>query len=61
MSVTSMKEDIKYKVINEKGEELAIENSNMLAEMFISKLPEDVKRGAKIIPVTEGNQQVLFG
>lgn len=52
---------VKYKVLGKNGEELAIKPSQLLAEMFINGLPEELREGAKAVPVTDTGKQLLFG
>ena len=35
--------------------------SKMIAEQAFAQLPQDVKERAKIVPVTEGGQELLLG
>jgi hypothetical protein len=53
--------NVKYKIITEGGEVLAIEQSKLLADMFVSKLTEEQKKKCIIVPITEDNKEVLLG
>lgn len=52
---------VKYKVINEDGSQLSVEDSRSLAELFINGLPSEIREKCKIVPITEDNKQILFG
>lgn len=54
-------DDVKYKVVTKDGKELAVKGSKMLAELFVNDLPEELKEGCNIVPVTGSGQQILFG
>lgn len=59
--IADSQDTVKYKVVGPNGEELAVKPSQMLAEMFINGLPEEQRGGAKVVPITESGQQLLFG
>jgi hypothetical protein len=52
---------IQYKVVGKDGKELTTKSSKMLAELFVNDLPDELKEGCNIIPVTDTGKQVLFG
>lgn len=50
-----------YKVYNKAGRELAVRPSKMLADMYIGNLPDELKEGCYVVPITEEGKQILFG
>lgn len=52
---------VKYRVVDKHGNEVAIKDTHMLAEMYINTLPDEVKEGCKVVPITEDGKQLLFG
>jgi len=59
--IVDTEHNVKYKIVGKNGEELAVKPSQMLAEMFINGLPEEIKEGARVVPVTDTGKQLLFG
>lgn len=53
-------EVVKYRVELD-GRVLTEAQSRHLAESFVSTLAKDQQSKARIVPITEGGQQVLFG
>jgi hypothetical protein len=51
---------VKYRVELD-GQKLTDAQSRHLAENFVASLTPDKQARAKIVPITEGGQQVLFG
>lgn len=51
----------KYKIVDKNGKEIGVENTKHLAEMRMVSLPEELREGCNIIPITEDNKQLLFG
>jgi len=59
--ITDTESNVKYKIVSKDGTQLSVEGSKPLAEMYVNNLPQDLREGCNIIPVTEDNKQVLFG
>lgn len=51
----------KYKIVDKNGNSIGVENTKQLAEMKLISLPEELREGCNIIPITEDNKQLLFG
>lgn len=54
-------DQVKYKVVGKDGSEIATRDSQMLAEMYINQLPDDLREGCRVVPVTTDGKQLLFG
>ena len=54
-------EQVKYKVIGKDGKEITVRDSQMLAEMYINQLPEELREGCRVVPITTEGKQLLFG
>lgn len=59
--LTDSTNNVRYKVIGEDGSVLAIEQSKILADMFVNNLTEDQKSKCIIVPITEDNKEILLG
>lgn len=59
--LTDSTNGVRYKVIGEDGSVLAIEQSKILADMFVNNLTEDQKSKCIIVPITEDNKEILLG
>lgn len=59
--ILDSQDQVKYKVISKEGKEVAVKDTQMLAEMFINQLPDELREGCKVVPVTEDGKQLLFG
>ena len=54
-------DQVKYKIITKDGREVGVKDSQMLAEMYINQLPEELREGCRVVPITEDGKQLLFG
>lgn len=59
--IADSQETVKYKIVTKDGKEVGVRDSQMLAEMYINQLPEELREGCKVIPITEDGKQLLFG
>jgi len=59
--ITDAQDQVKYKIVTKDGREVGVKDSQMLAEMYINQLPEDLREGCRVIPVTDEGKQLLFG
>lgn len=59
--ITDTHDVVKYKIVGTDGKEIAIRQTQMAAEMYLDQLPEELREGCKIIPITGEGQQLLFG
>lgn len=54
-------DQVKYKVVGKDGREITVRDSQMLAEMYINQLPEELREGCRVVPITTEGKQLLFG
>jgi hypothetical protein len=59
--ITDAENKTLYKVYDKEGRELAVRPSQMLADMYIGNLPDELKEGCYVVPITDDGKQILFG
>lgn len=59
--ITDSQETVKYKIVTKDGKEVGVKDSQLLADMYINQLPQDLREGCRVIPVTGDGKQLLFG